>query len=346
MPEPGAKNACKYWQQHGTCSYGSSCKYRHPTKPCFQLPNCPFGPLKCRYAHHPTTAGAIVAAKGGKGHGGHHPAAACGGGVQSVHAKVVNSDGTFIRAHVSKVSTTLVFAVTLDVSPSMTEAEYGNRLDKALPCLRDIFTNVMRDHDRFALCTFAERVSVLHGPMPRKVVDWRKDLHNIKKSAHAGTAIYNAVVESIDNMRAYDFPDRGRNHKYIVEHLVITDGEDNSSRASLEDAAAAIAKPGLPNYNMVLVSIDVDRRTERKMQRLTAGVRHAHYTPVRDMAGFRAKMGEVSEQLRVKIEEGKGKRVDRVTHFEGTRREAAAALPAAVPGLAQLAPMLGKLSLK
>ena len=46
----------------------------------------------------------------------------------------------------------------------------------------------------------------------------------------------------------------------VYEHLVITDGADNSSSTSRDQVAKLIQSPKLPNYNLIVIAVGIDKK--------------------------------------------------------------------------------------
>jgi Mg-chelatase subunit ChlD len=227
-----------------------------------------------------------------------------------------------MQAHVQELRTTLVFVVSLDVSGSM----HGSRLTKAVHCLGNIFHSVMREHDQYGCYLFHNEVEKLHAPMPKTKVKWERDMINILKHGGGGTALYDAIIEGVRAVKEFDFKDEGPDHKYVVEHLVITDGEDNSSRSNVGSAEHCVEHSRVGDYHLNIISIGIDVEHEVAMKRVTRS-RHAHYYPVRDLAQFERRMKDVTKQIRARL---------RITHsdgqveeyqFEGGQSDARAVMP-------------------
>src|SRR5438445_10808342 len=76
--------------------------------------------------------------------------------------------------------------------------------------------------------------------------------------ARGSTALYDAVIGSMDHLR------KGRKDKKIL--LVVTDGEDNVSRNSLEKTLREIQKSNVVIYTIDLFS-DEDKKNRKKAMR-------------------------------------------------------------------------------
>ena len=309
---------CKQFQRKGHCSR-SSCPYHHPTKPCCFAPHCTKADDVCTFSHFAprgqsggdASAGTVVAVRAPPSASSH---------TQSIRLDHRRGDGSRIQAHIQQLRTTLVFVVSLDVSGSM----HGSRLTKAVACLGNIYHKVMRSHDLYSCHLFHNNVERLHGPMPKARVDWAKDKDNILKHGGGGTALYDAIIQGVRDIKDFDFKDEGPDHKYVVEHLVITDGEDNSSRSNVGSAEHCVQHSRVGDYHLNIISIGIEVEHEAAMQRVTSS-RHAHYYPVRNVAQFEQRMKEVAKQIRARLRITDSKGQVEKYQFEGGQREARAA---------------------
>jgi Ca-activated chloride channel homolog len=96
--------------------------------------------------------------------------------------------------------------------------------------------------------------------------DFTSDLNKLKEGleqidSRGGTALYDAVIASADHLKR-----NGKLDKKVV--LVVTDGEDNSSRDSLEQTVRRVSEEGGPT--IYAIGILGDEHTKRAKRALTA----------------------------------------------------------------------------
>jgi Ca-activated chloride channel homolog len=96
--------------------------------------------------------------------------------------------------------------------------------------------------------------------------DFTSDMNKLKEGleqidSRGGTALYDAVIASADHLKR-----NGKLDKKVV--LVVTDGEDNSSRDSLEQTVRRVSEEGGPT--IYAIGILGDEHTKRAKRALTA----------------------------------------------------------------------------
>ena len=110
--------------------------------------------------------------------------------------------------------------------------------------------------------------------------DFTSDINLLKEGlekveARGGTAMYDAVVASADHLAK-----GGKHDKKVL--LVITDGEDNASRNSLEEAVRVVQSENGPTVYMIGI-LDEDskarKRARRAMERLSQETGGVAYFP-------------------------------------------------------------------
>ena len=341
--------SCRQFQRTGKCQKGDRCRFHHPTQLCRFAPNCRRSDEECTFAHFSPSGQAAKHKPEAKSKPKIKPkpkapdasssavalqqplATSCSPSLRLDHRR---EDGSRVQAHVERLRTTLVFVVSLDVSGSM----HGSRLTKAVACLDDIYHKVMREHDHYGCYLFHNNVEKLHGPMRKSRVDWDQDQRNILKHSGGGTALYDAIIQGVQDITVFDFKDKGPNHKYVVEHLVITDGADNSSRSNVHTTGQTIERSRVGNYHLNIISIGICESNEASMHYL-ARSQHVHYYPVQDMVQFEQRMKAVAKQIRARI---------RITASDGSVQDVqfegdSAAAQAALPQLAQVTGLEGLL---
>jgi Ca-activated chloride channel homolog len=96
--------------------------------------------------------------------------------------------------------------------------------------------------------------------------DFTADINKLKEGleqidSRGGTALYDAVIASADHLKR-----QGKLDKRVI--LVVTDGEDNSSRDSLEQTVRRVSEEGGPT--IYSIGILGDEHTKRAKRALTA----------------------------------------------------------------------------
>jgi Ca-activated chloride channel homolog len=128
--------------------------------------------------------------------------------------------------------------------------------------------------------------------------DFTSDINLLKEGlekvdARGGTAMYDAVVASADHLAK-----GGKHDKKVL--LVITDGEDNASRNSLEEAVRAVQNENGPTvYTIGILDEDskARKRARRAMERLSLETGGVAYFP-KDLAEVDAISTAVAHDIR------------------------------------------------
>lgn len=150
-------------------------------------------------------------------------------------------------------------AFTVDVSGSM----QGPRIQKARENLLKIFDEYIEDEDELAMITFDHRTQV-HFEL-QEVGENRQTLRCKAEQAckvNGGTAFYDALIQTTQILEA-EAKD-SKKPKWIVS---LTDGQDQHSRHSIDDALAKIRQsPGKPN--LIVVGIQLTPSVKQIIQKL------------------------------------------------------------------------------
>lgn len=176
----------------------------------------------------------------------------------------------------------------------------GNKIQAAVTGVRQI-VGMMDQQDLFGLFTFDSQVKNLHHAMPVSGVNVAQDEANIKRNCERGgcTAFLDAIVAGIDEMRSVKERRQGR-ERLVYEHIVLTDGEDNSSQLDYGQVSSRVSKPGLPNYHLVLIAVGVESSTEKKMRSLCSS-QHATFISVRDVRSLATVLFDQATRIRLSL---------------------------------------------
>lgn len=120
------------------------------------------------------------------------------------------------------------------------------RLDAALEGVRTVSEKRLSADDRLAVLSFGSSVTV-HQKLQRKgSVDLEAVLRGIR--IDGCTALNDSIATAIK-----DVMHSSGNRQ--LELVVLTDGQDTSSKLGTEEVAALVAKPGLRNFHLVLIGV-------------------------------------------------------------------------------------------
>lgn len=209
----------------------------------------------------------------------------------------VTSRGRSERLVVERIERpVLVLGASIDTSGSMK----GKRTATAIAGLESILRNgAMLSTDLFSAYTFDKAVRKLHHPIPIKDVDLKLDFERIRENGGGSTALYDAITAGVSTF-ANKF--RTARNTLFFQHLVVTDGADNSSQSSLEAVSKLISNPGFPNYHLYLIAVNIDMKEQRVMQRMCAGANHCKFVHVADVDGLRNELATVERHIRLRLE--------------------------------------------
>jgi tight adherence protein B len=232
--------------------------------------------------------------------------------------------GTFIGSSVSSVSPELtenggavkdVVATNLGASKSAvllvdrSRSMLGKPLDDAVAAARQ-FLAAKPPSDRIAVGTFATEPVLLTG-FSTSTTDADGALRAIDVDPIIGTTLYDALVLGSRSLANESLPGR------II--IVVTDGNETRSEASLEDAIGAAQDAGVVVY---VVAIESERFTPEPLKRLAAETGGTYYGTV-SSATLTEVYSKIAEQLR---------RTWRLEYVTGALPGEKIALRARVPG--------------
>ena len=141
----------------------------------------------------------------------------------------------------------------IDTSSSM----HGDRINGVLDGMQ-YMTGKMRSDDTVTIFTFegSSVTIVLDGKRPGDI-NWEDVKSAVKTGGY--TNMFDAIISAMD----YIWQGRGRmphhmRHKRAVWTYCMTDGDDNNSNTTLEEVAERMNKPGIINFNFVMILYGTD----------------------------------------------------------------------------------------
>jgi Mg-chelatase subunit ChlD len=226
-----------------------------------------------------------------------------GKATSQVHKEVVKTTHIIQSLHAEGSNSTperkkLVFGWIQDVSGSM----HGDRIAKAIESLRYMFRNVFQPNDFLGVVTYNDIINTVHLPMAVKNVDCDRDVASIQDGFKKGThndKCYDALGTSIEALKAIsrDPKFRAVTENAVYQLLLITDGGDNASvKYGLSQITALVAQPGLPNFHLTVVAVNMSIRDQNKFQQLCS-CQHATFLTAENLDQFKDTMEKVGRNV-------------------------------------------------
>ena len=153
--------------------------------------------------------------------------------------------------------------------------------------------------------TFDTTVKNLHKVMERGKVSIETDCKHVMVNCARGrlTAFYDAVVDGVERLKGAERYLRGRKDGQRMpewEHVVITDGGGNSSAASLEEVAALVAKPGLRDYQFVVIGVGLSESVARNLAQICRPA-HCHFHREPDAAALSKRLCAMADGYKLRM---------------------------------------------
>jgi hypothetical protein len=218
---------------------------------------------------------------------------------------------------------------------------HGETAEAAAQGLEAI-VSVLRPTDLYGCSVFDSSVTRLHHPMPRRKVKLEKDLAAMRKADGGSTALYDAIAHSIQALKetARHYREGGKRGKekgdVVYELLVVTDGADNASAMELSELSQLVHKPGLPNFNLVLLGVGISGGAAADMRQLCKA-RHAHFYQCSGVSELKQQLQRARESIRLQLDVSDRRSGQHSsTQWKGARADASKALL----GMAKHAPVL------
>ena len=190
---------------------------------------------------------------------------------------IVRTTKDVLRATEQRVKRAMMSIIAIDISYSMS----GERIAAALRGLRSMLEALQARHvskDVVAIWAFGSSVTQIS--KFTRVSELDVDAALSKVRVDGGTALYDTLVEVLDGVK----PGACSLGERTTELFLLTDGEDTSSRRSLGEAKARLAKPGIRDFHATLVSVGVPKGSGgyRALDDLSAGTKHVRHMAVGD----------------------------------------------------------------
>ncbi len=133
---------------------------------------------------------------------------------------------------------TLSVSLLMDYSGSISDRDLRN-----MEISGTAFVRRLKENDEAEVIKFAAKiVTVLHFTSDQEKLE--AAINEAPPLARGGTAIYDTILAATTG-RSVDGPDRSKDRKAVI---LLTDGDDNRSTASLSDAIAAAQRDGTPLF--------------------------------------------------------------------------------------------------
>ena len=156
----------------------------------------------------------------------------------------------------------------------------------------------MAADDSYALCAFSDGVTTLHRAMGRSSVDMARDMAGIEAAMGGRTALWDGIQSAIVSVQAYQKEGLARGRP-SYEVVIITDGQDNSSTTSFEQVCALAAKPGIPDFNLIVVAVGSD--VNQGALKALCEPKHCHFYHATDVEAFKKTLARVAEQVKMRM---------------------------------------------
>jgi len=196
-------------------------------------------------------------------------------------APVLREDG---RAVYGLEATNLGRAKSVVLAVDRSQSMRGQALADAKVAARR-FVALKPEDDRVAVVSVGKRAVQLTGFSPSKLeVD--ETLRTIAVDRYQGTALYDAVVQAANAL--------GRETRAGRVLILLTDGQEVSSEASLDSAIAAARKAGVTVYPIAIESPSFSPAPLERIAKATGG----RYSGARDSSALTAVYTSIAAELR------------------------------------------------
>lgn len=286
---------CRYFSSPAGCKNGAACVFSHDPHAA--------AAAAAGGAGTADAAAAMVPAKKAR-HGGHAAAAAGaagdGGDGSVVHRRV---ERTVVPVMVTDAPKPNDVHCVIDVSGSMA----GSRINAAKAALKALFES-LQDKDGVSLHAFGSSVRALLPMANKKYQPTFEAMVDELTAADGRTRLWDALVYGAKiTKESYDWGKRraATKGKKWVPHLqrlvVLTDGEDTASEATLEQAIEALDyrnKKDVPHTRIFIIAVGEAMHSEG-LARLASSLKHVEIIAAADAAAI----GEAFKKVRRRMVE-------------------------------------------
>ena len=207
-----------------------------------------------------------------------------------------NSGAVVIQKTTSTVTKKVVkqlrhYVNIFDVSGSMSGGKTRAMVEQFL----EFKEQVLKPYDSITVIVFDHEVRVIMCGKRVRDVDHERLVSQIQ-STGGGTALYDAVHKGVGLARKF----QSRYKTAVTELVVFTDGQDQHSSLTLEDAKAKVASPGVSNFHMVAMVVG---RSGIPAMAAMCTPRHAHLisSENNDASGIRSVFGKMTKVIQKQI---------------------------------------------
>ena len=184
------------------------------------------------------------------------------------------------------------YVLLFDLSGSMA----GGKIRAMVEQFKEFRKSVLKKKDYISVISFTNNVRVLADSLQVDQVDFRNLVAQISV-ASGGTALYDAILKGIEVARSFS-----RSKKDVVTELVaFTDGQDQHSSTALIDVKSKVAKPGVANFNMIVLVVGTSGIPA--MQAICSEPQHAHLISEDDCnaEAIRKVFGKMTKIMKKKV---------------------------------------------
>ncbi len=171
----------------------------------------------------------------------------------------------------------------------------GARIQAATSSLHTL-VQTLKLHDVLSLCKFDTSTDVLQKFDRNHMIAWRKHVALLNAAPSGGTALYDAIVHSIDALQMHAKPQHDSHQLRVV--VLLTDGDDTcSAQHTLDSVIQRVHSCSIANFHLMLLGVAVDAAKYAPL--FAADKPNLHYIDVKDTTSdaIRDAFGTVSKKI-------------------------------------------------